>query len=63
MADANRVVLGTRRLEGLLNGDVTIAGPVEDLRLNGEIGHHERHGGKDAVRVAACERSRSRTTI
>jgi autotransporter translocation and assembly factor TamB len=37
LADANRIVLGTRRLEGLLNGDVTVAGPVDDLRVNGEI--------------------------
>ncbi len=37
LADANRIVLGTRRLEGLLNGDVTVAGPVEDLRVNGEM--------------------------
>ena len=37
LADANRIVLGTRRLEGLLNGDVTVAGPVDDLRVNGEM--------------------------
>ena len=37
LADANRVLLGTRRLRGLLNGDVTIAGPVADLRVSGEI--------------------------
>ena len=30
-------MLGTRRLEGLVNGDVTIAGPVADLRVSGEM--------------------------
>ncbi len=37
LADANRIVLGTRRLEGLVNGDVTVVGPVADLRVDGDL--------------------------
>ena len=37
LADANRIVLGTRRLEGLVNGDVTIAGTPDDPKVDGHL--------------------------